>query len=255
MSTACVPSEYFSGQGALLLAERDISGNAIGLRPVGNVSALTIAHDVTEFTHKESCTGTRGIDLKLSQETNATLTFTMESIDSENLVVATYGSLDAIASGSAVAEPVKGYIGLWTSLPHIQIADFVLSTTAVTPVVLTLGTDYEVNLAAGTFRALTGGAITDAQELAADYDYATQDRVNALTTSSGKELWARFEGVNTARNNEPVVVDFYRVQATPLAELALINEEIAGMEIVCQILLDTTKPVGKQYYDIKKLAS
>ncbi len=70
MTTSCTTNQYFSGQGSLLLETRSVAGAAEGFVPVGNVPELTLAFDTTTFEHKESCTGSRGIDLELIQETS-----------------------------------------------------------------------------------------------------------------------------------------------------------------------------------------
>jgi hypothetical protein len=88
MSTWDPANYYFSGQGTVLVGDRTAAGKSAGLVPVGNVSALQIAIATSVLEHKESYSGSRGIDLRLTQETKATLSVTMENFNAYNLALA-----------------------------------------------------------------------------------------------------------------------------------------------------------------------
>ena len=253
MTTACTSTSYYSGQGALLLADRDGNGDPTGFLEVGNVSALTLAVETTVFEHKESCSGTRGVDLELTQEINITATITMESLNKENLALALYGTSSIVAAASATAESHVSYHDKWIGMDNIKISTVVVKdVTDVTTYVL--DTDYEVNLETGSIRVLSTGSITDLDVLHIDYDFAVQDDVQAITTSSAPQKYARFEGLNTADTDKAIVVELFKMSIQPLAELALINEEISQLEVEAKILLDTTKTAGSQYFTIRKIA-
>ena len=73
-------SKYFSGQGVVLLGDRDpTTGKGSGFMPVGNVSDLKIDIGTSSIEHKESQSGARGIDLRLTTEIKATVSMSMES--------------------------------------------------------------------------------------------------------------------------------------------------------------------------------
>ncbi len=251
-SNACVQSQYFSGQGAFLLADRDGSGNPLGFRPVGNVSALTLAIETTEFEHKESCTGARATDLIIVQEISATITVTMESLLRENLALALFGSSSAIPAGSVVDEAVVARHDLWVRLDNIDVT-VVVVTNVGGAIVYVEGTDYLCNEKAGTLFVLSTGAITDAQDLEVDYTFAAQDDVQAVLTSTGATKFARFEGLNTARDpNSSMVVDVFKAQVSPLAELALINDEVSQMEVEFEVLSDPLQSTTSKFFTIRK---
>lgn len=252
-ANACVTSQYFSGQGAFLLAERDISGQPLGFRPVGNVSALSIAIETTEFEHKESCTGTRAIDLTIVQEINATMAVTMESLDRENLALALYGSSSAIVGASVVDEPVTGYEDRWSALQHIDISNLVVTDAATGLVTYVDGVDYLCNELAGSIFVLSSGSITDMEALFATYDFTAQDDVQAVLTSTGAERYCRFEGLNTAQDpNSSMVVNVFKAQVQPLTELALISDEITQMEVEFKILSDVLSIATSNFFEIRK---
>ena len=251
-SNACVQSQYFSGQGAFLLADRDGSGNPLGFRPVGNVSALVLAIETTEFEHKESCTGARATDLIIVQEISATLTVTKECLFKENLALALFGSSSAIASGAVVDEAVVARHDLWVSLDNIDVTSVVVTGSAGTPVFVE-GTDYLCNEKAGSLFVLSTGSITDAQDLEVDYNFAAQDDVQAVLTSTGATKFARFEGLNTALDpNSSMVVEAFKAQVSPLAELALINDEVSQMEVEFEVLSDPLQATASKFFTIRK---
>src|SRR2546426_566350 len=117
MSTFDGNNHYYSGQGVVLVGDRDATtGKPIGLIPVGNVSDLKIAIATTVVEHKESQTGQRGIDLRLTTETKANLSMTMQNFLASNLATALRGAAATIASGSVTAEAINGYKGKVTGL-------------------------------------------------------------------------------------------------------------------------------------------
>ena len=84
MSTWDGNNFYFSGQGVVLIGERDaLTGKPKGLRSVGNVTDLSINTTVEVLEHKESQTGQRSIDLRLTTETTVEVTATLENFIAE----------------------------------------------------------------------------------------------------------------------------------------------------------------------------
>lgn len=249
MATAQESSNYLSGQGVLLLASKDATTGEpnTGFRPVGNVSALSIGNETTEFEHKESQSGVRAVDLTLVTEISVNVNFTMESLISENLALALKGTASDVVMGSVTDEVVVGYHDLWTPTAFIDISAVILTdSTGLTT--YTVDTDYEVDPAAGAFKTLSAGTISDLESLRIDYSYAAQETVDALTSSSNPIRWARFHGLNTVDSDNPVIVDVYRMEITPLAELALIQDEIAQMAIEATALSDATRATGSKFF-------
>lgn len=253
MANACTSSQYFSGQGALLLATRNATtGAAEGFREVGNVSALTLGVETTTFEHKESCSGVRGIDLEIVQEINVSASFTLESMSPENLALVLYGSSSTVAGGSVTDEQIPLYHDKWMPLANIDVSNVVVGDDATPTTTYVVGTDYEINLAAGSIKALSTGAITDGQVVFVDYDNGGHSEVEAVESGTPPTRWARFEGLNTADTDKPVVIDFYKMSIQPLAELALITDEISQAEVESKVLSDALRQTGSQYFSVKK---
>lgn len=335
MSTFDKESHYYSGQGVVMVGERDATGRPKGLLPVGNVSSLTIAIEESVLEHKESQTGTRGIDKRISTETKATLSMVMESFIAKNLALALRADLTEKKAGSVTNEPVKMYIGKVVPLANIKVSTVVVERGAQALTLYTNDTtpyDYKlnaeagsieyndtsivnhVNLAAGgtavtnvavgnptvitvasvpanfevggmaavngfagaqaallnakafkitaktattvsldvdtTAQTITTGTATitaDGEAIQADYAYEAQNVVDALTKGS-EERFLRFEGLNTADGNKPVVVEIFKFQVDPLRELGLINEEITNFTLEGNVLADSLQASGSNYF-------
>lgn len=335
---------YYSGQGVVLVGSRDATGKPAGLVPIGNVSDLKIAIATSVLEHKESQTGQRGIDLRLTTETKAQLSMTMENFVSSNLAIALRGGVTTTLAGTATSEALKIYFGKVTPLanPNLTSITTVKAGTG-SPVTLdayvndSTAWDYKVNLEAGSLM-FNDGSVTAASKLAttaaagatalatpyvsvgstttltftaapaavagqrvmvqglsgtdaalmngksfvvvsrtsttivlnvdttaktitgtsgfaqveggvgeATYVYGASNRVDSLTTGS-MDRYLRFEGLNTADENRPVIVEVFKFSSDPLRELALIGDGIAQFVLEGNILADPLQATGSKYF-------
>lgn len=265
---------YFSGQGIVLLAKRGSTGQALGFRPVGNVPDCKINLNVEIDDHKESKTGIRGIDKRLRKSITGKVDFTMENFLSENLAMQLNAGRTSMASGTKTGLVIRGYKGLVTSLDHLNLSGLVVKTEEATPRTLTKfpGTgngkwDYQENLPAGSImlnpdvatfdNLLVGDLVEDPGDagvmsvpLTAAFSYSSQFIVDALT-GAPPDLWLRFEGLNTAEDNVPVVVDIFRIAADPLKELALIGNSLQSSTMSCVMQMDSYRTSGSPYFQIR----
>lgn len=336
MSAHAIIEEYFSGQGVVLVGVRDaITGKPLGLRPVGNCPALTLANATEVLEHKESTTGARGTDKRLTTAINVTMSATFENFDSSGLADAIRGLSTEVAAGTVADEAVLGYPGLVTALANIKVASVVVSqgATALTPYVdAATPWDVQINTETGSFQlndakvlpldnagseitAVTVGATTqftatntlaigqkvvvsgltgadaalvngkkatvtaasgtafsvnivttgktitatgdpvyleDGVALTVDYTYAAHQLVGAFTEGA-KELYLRFEGLNTVEENSPVVVEVFKFLLDPTQELALISDTIQSFVLEGSVLADNAQVTGSKYYRVKKI--
>lgn len=340
-------SKYYSGQGLVLLSDRDSKGNPIGFEHIGNVCELSIAIDVTEFEHKECQSGQRAIDISLITETTVEVEMVVESMTAANLKDALFGSVTSVLAGSVASLINRGQVGKTVLTDHLNITSVVVvsaatgtvtfntiiaddtvtvdgvayvakvapagilefalgasdaeaaanlivvvnsddarsheavagaatdvvqfntlapvadanamtlaedttGTTMVVSAATLLGsatavedTDYTVNCGGGSVNILAASIVfpagVSAIELA--YSHTAHEQVDALTVGK-QERWLRFEGLNTARLNKPVIVDIFKFAPNPLAEQELINEEITQLTITGKALSDTLRPAG-----------
>jgi formyltetrahydrofolate synthetase len=260
MSTWDGNNFYYSGQGVVLIGDRDENtGKPIGLIPVGNVSDLKITIATTVIEHQESQTGQRGIDLRLTTQVKAALSMTMENFNAKNLATALRGTATAIAAGSVTAEAVQGHRGQVLPLEHMKVSTVVVhqASTALTAWVDDATPwDYKVNADAGSielngdstsFAGLVASTDTTLLSLTVDYAYAAQNEVDALTSGMVNK-YLRFEGLNTADTNAPVVVEVFKFSVDPLKEMAMISDTIQQFVLEGNVLADPLRTSGSKYF-------
>jgi hypothetical protein len=256
---------YYSGQGVVMIGVKDpVTGNPLGLRPVGNVTDLKVSIATTVLNHKGSQDGQRAIDARLQTETNATLSMTIDNWNSLNLSKALRGGETSVIGASVTALATTGYPGLVTGLPHVRVSavSVKLGATALTDYVNDqTAWDYKINADAGSILFNDGTGPAPVSHLTGqgpwavtvDYTYAAQFLVDSLTQAL-TENWLRFEGLNTADGNSPVVVDIFRFSNDPLRELALISDTFGQFVLEGTVLKDATRPPGMSaYFQVKKL--
>jgi len=118
------------------------------------------------------------------------------------------------------------------------------SGSAITVNINTVGATITVN--AGS-KAILAQPIP----LTVSYGYGAQENVQALTQGL-TDSWVRFEGLNTAEDNAPVIVDIFRFSNDPLKELALLSDTYGEFVIEGSMLNDNTKLVGSKYFSIRR---
>lgn len=265
---------YYSGQGSLLVAERNSDGTPKGFLEIGNVPTLEISVEVTKYEHKESESGARAVDLTIIQEKKGTFSMTLESISPENLAMAFWGE-SAVQSGASQTDVVvvaRVHADNYDyRVPIIDSAGKIYA--GVSSVVVgndaTPTTTYEFGTSASDVLSLNGwvdeangtliifntalqtskGAavnITEAQDLYLDFTDSDAVNVHAFTESS-LERWVRFEGMNTL-DDKVVIVDMFKASLDPLQGYGLINEEIGSLDISGSILYDVLQPGTSKFF-------
>ena len=269
MSTFDAANWYFSGQGVIMVGRRDpITGNPVGLRPVGNCPEMRLAIATTVVNHKGSQDGQRATDARLQTEVNVTCSITVENWNAKNLAEATRGD-DLLIPAGSYSEQLMVVPGMVTSLRYIDVDGVVVSGGSPgAPLTLyTDGTepwDYKLNAAAGSIM-MNDGILMDLDAYApsspmdpegdlvtVNYTYGEQYLVSAMTRPI-TDNWLRFEGLNTIESNSPVIVDVFRFSNDPLKELALLSDTFGQFVIEGAVLKDDTRLVGSNYFSIKKL--
>lgn len=249
-----VVDRYFSGQGELLIAGRDATtGKPTGFRPLGNVSELKLTMAPTNLEHKESRSGNRSTDLRLQTELKVGFSFILENLNKENLALATRGTATAKAGAAVTGEALKFYKGLVMGLKYAKVSAVTVkkgATSLVAYVNDATPYDYKLNANMGSFEFAgtpTTAGLVDGDDLTVDYTYAAQDVVEALTEGA-KDYFLRFEGLNTADANEPVIVEVFRASADPLKELSLISDAVGQFNLEGSVYPDTTRGAGESAY-------
>ncbi len=235
---------YFSGQGKVYIGTRDTSGNPQGLIYVGNVPKLVVSPTVTTIEHQEATSGQRLVDLQLITAKKAAFDCTLEELLPSNLALALYGTSNTVTGGTPVvgealpSAPVLGslYLLKGQNVTAVSIKD----STPTTPLTLPPA-GYTVNGPGGSivFNDITTGG-PYVQPFKVSYTPGASTNV-AMFTQPLPERWVRFEGLNTANGNSPVIIDLYRVSILPTKALDMISNALMSFDLTGETLADMTK--------------
>lgn len=245
--------QYFNGQGKIYVAERDSGGNPLAMKFVGNAPDFKFGLEESTIEHKESTSGLRLTDLRLTTELKASVNMTLEQLDPDNLNLLLFGVTAAQATSAVTGETLQGSttpaVGDLYMLDSVNVGALVVKDSTGSPKTLVAGTNYEADLKAGQIEILnltTGGPYVG--PLKADYTRATATQITKMFGASAKEYWVRFVGKNTAVSGSPeVIVDIYRVRLSPAQEMALVNDELAQFSLEGSVLADDTKTQAGEY--------
>lgn len=153
MSTNDRTTTYYSGQGVVLVGERDAAGRASNLRALGDCSALAIRTETTTVEHKESQSGQRATAFRLVTETTVSLSMTLHNAVRDVLALALRGDFTAHDAGSVTAEASAWHPGGVMPLNRVRVSAVVVrrgATTLTQWVNDTTPWDVRVNPAAGS---------------------------------------------------------------------------------------------------------
>ncbi|MCX8016478.1 MAG: DUF4097 domain-containing protein, partial [Rhodocyclaceae bacterium] len=233
---------YFSGQGRVYLAQRDANGNPLALRWVGNVSDLKVSLAVETIEHKESYSGQRLTDLTLIKAKTGEFSCTLEDFSVENLELSLYGTTSSNTSGSVSNETLPAGItaGEIRLLANPFVSSVTITDSSGTPKTLP-ATQYTVHENQGAIQfndITTGGPYT--QPFKVSYTRGASRRI-AMFRQAQPEVWMRFDGVNTADGNKPVILDLYKIAINPTKDLSMIGDEQQRFELSGKVLADMTK--------------
>jgi hypothetical protein len=125
-----IQSRYFSGQGVVLIGQRDANGNAGALLPLGNCTMLKITITNSVIDHKNAQDGQRGIDKRLVTETKMAIMFDLENLESRNLATGLRGTSSSIPAGSVSSLADVGYVGGVSNLQYVNVNSLVVTSVA-----------------------------------------------------------------------------------------------------------------------------
>lgn len=125
-----ITSKYYSGQGAVLVSDRDALGNPLGFTHLGNVSELVISLEITELEHKESTTGARATDLSIVTENIVNVSVTVENVTAETLKFALFGSSTNAPSASVTDLLARAGLSKTSITDHINISGVIVDRSS-----------------------------------------------------------------------------------------------------------------------------
>lgn len=151
-----------------------------------------------------------------------------------------------VANTAVVGDDVifTGFTGADAAL----INGIAFQVVTASPTVVTIN----LNSSSKTITLGTPISIFEGQALTVDYTYTGQFLVDALTEAP-QDFYMRFEGLNTAENQQPVVVEVFRFSSDPLKELDLISDVIQQFSLDGSVLADALQTTGSKYFKVTKL--
>ena len=236
-----VTKDYYSGQGEVWIAP--IKAGVTGkYRFLGNVPELEIATEVDKVEHKESSSGQRLTDHVLTKEKKVSFKATIEELSDDNVALAFQGKKTEIVGGKVTDEEIADVVaGDTVFLSGIGFADLKIkdsNTSAATT--LTEGTHYTVYALFGKLILLDLSGLT--LPLKATFTKAKTVQIEFMTENvEGYAL--KFLGLNTAKSDEPVMVELLKTSIDPAKTWALIQDELGSIEIEDDVLAVDGKTV------------
>ncbi|MDR1850239.1 MAG: hypothetical protein LBQ75_09375 [Zoogloeaceae bacterium] len=228
-------NKLFSFQGRVYLGDRGSNGKLINPVWVGDATlAVEMATETIE--HNESFSGQRLPYGKMQKSKSANATLTLFEATPENLAVGLYAKRATLAPGSVTGEPLPSDLvaDQVVVLDHGFVSNLEITANGGQPLVE--GEHFRLERPeAGHVRILDLTGFT--QPLQAAYEYAGIETFG-IFSETPPERWLQMVGVNTL-NNEPVVVDLFRVQFDPASNLPLHNEEFGSFELSGSALVDS----------------
>ncbi len=120
-------TEYFSGQGVLLVGLRSATGKPMALRHVGNCPSLNINISQETLEHKESQSGNYSTDLSIVRSTDITVSAQLEDFNSKNLAMLLSSMARPVAAGNVVDATIYASTGAISALDHLKVSDVVVT--------------------------------------------------------------------------------------------------------------------------------
>jgi hypothetical protein len=245
-------TNYFSGQGQVLVAKRSSAGIPGAFWLVGNAPKFEVKPSMERREHKESQSGARLIDKVQTTTKGGTLDLTLEDIRKDNLALLLSGKKVTLASGSYTSGspdtfPSGLVIGSLVKLTRPNASSIAITDSAGTPATLTAGTHYVVRDSKhGIIEILNLGAFT--QPFKAAYSYAQTDVITAFEANDDDEYWVYFAGINTEGSpDQQIGMDIYRVVFNAAELIALINEEQGSFDISARVLRDPVRAADANF--------
>jgi len=177
---------YTIGKGKLLFKPDGESG----YKDLGNCPDFKFKVASEKKEHFSSRSGTALKDAEETVKQTAAGSFTLDEPNIDRLDMFVMGSGAVVTTQTAASitdQALTALLDRWVDIGKIDISNVVVTDVGAATTYVE-NTDYEIDAAAGLFRALTGGSITDAEALLIDFDYAnaTINQTNAATSTTLK---------------------------------------------------------------------
>ena len=237
------------GRGAIYFAALDpTTQKPLGLRHLGNCTALNRTVELDTLPHYSSRAGTRYLDREVVLTQGVKVGVTLDELNYQNISLFLAGTAVAAVTNpsrtsvtdqqiSAAAYKGHHYQMLNSSGEHLMDCDGTVVVKSGSGAVgaaatLTLGTDYTVDRKWGMIFLLSTGAHVEGHKLW--FSYATTstekayDKVDLLTQTKVSGF-LRFISINAANSDKQQVLDLHSVNLKADGEMPLIGDEFSTL--------------------------
>lgn len=230
-----------SGQGELFTAPRDVNGNPVDYAWVGNSPSFELNLGAEELTHKESYSGNRTTDARITTELTTDLGITLEDIKEANFNLMVQGIAAAISGGAIVGEAVLATLPVVGEHYSLKATGRVSAVTLKGNGVTISGSLYTIDASGAiVFSSIAG--IT--APITADYTNAASRQVGFFK-SGAPEQAVRLLGKNTAESVSSdfkrYIIDIFKSRFSPSENMQFISDEFNQFVLNGSALVDTTK--------------
>lgn len=202
-------------------------------------------------THYNSGDAVKVKDLSVVAQMDVSGRMVLDEFDPIIVAMALGGEVTEQSSGptfSAKAFPTGLVVGGIYPIPdgHVNLSSLTLVDSTGSPVTLTLNNHYSVDLVAGTIKILNLSAIT--QPLKASGAVANGANIVSIATKRGTEKFFRFDGINLADNDAPVIFEGYRgTVGTSKIMVKSDGNEVNKCEFAIDFLRDESAPFDSAF--------
>ncbi len=227
----------FSLQGAFYFAKRQPNGKPGVSVWAGSVDEATLNLASTPVDKKETFSGSRGLYGRMYSDKTATLSGVMAEWSLRNLALLLHSTPVADAGGSVSGEALPAGLvnGDIIVLDQPYASSLVLTDTA-TPTPATVD-EAHYEFAGHNQRAIRLLDVAGyTQPFSAAYTAAAYNNIGFFKNVP-EEVYLIFDGIDT-ESGQPVVIDLFRTQFDPIANLALLNAEFGTLPFNAAVMYD-----------------
>ena len=244
MSIREIATPYrYAGQGRVLVSDRLADGTPAGFFDIGGVSKVDIICQDTILEHFSSVTGAAVRDkvFHLKRTVNVAITVTQLSIS--NIAWMFSGGVVDIPGGVSNTV-ISAKVGAIHALDYVNVSSVVV-TSADGSIIYVEGLNYTINAEAGSIhinedQSVAVDPIIDGAALLLSFSYTNQTEISPFTDNDSV-VSLRFEGLNTAAEDKPVVLNFYKVSRGILKKFSVLSGHAATVDLDLQLIADQTR--------------
>lgn len=227
-------TEYFSGQGRVMIGPRHADGSRGPARWIYDASQLEMKMSAEVEEKNESWSGARGLAATMASKKTLDVDLTLGQLNTDIVALATSGQRTEVSGGS-VTDEVIGDVkpGEVFALDHVLVSALVIKDGSGN---LTANTDYTVNTATGIVTFLTAKT-----GVKADYSYKAYS-VATLLDGASKDWYVLFDGLNTVDGAQlKVRAEIHRVSFAPAQSMGLIQESFNDLQMTGKAKIDPVR--------------